>query len=220
MAQRRRGGRRNGAERVITRSANYHRMTRRRLPSSKRFSDWRVSGKILGRPTPKRMVRLTWTPQGAIMIRCIPIDGSAPFEVENDSWTSYIDPAWGHCDERIARIANSSGSVVPVNGNSCRIESWRERAERRRATPPRIQRVALMVAEPRKRHQAVAMARHPAARPRVLASQGVFQRVQPTISVSIWRAPLSLHVARLGQISAPVSHRRRLCPIHISRGHS
>jgi len=61
------------------------------------------------------------------MIRCIPIDGSAPFEVENDTLVAESDecqdPVWTHAiwEPRV---------VVYVNGVPCKVELWRERAER------------------------------------------------------------------------------------------
>lgn len=64
------------------------------------------------------------------MIRCIPVDGSEPFEVDNDLMISYTHPAWGPCEEWLRKVAMTPHTVLPVRGISCRIESWRERAER------------------------------------------------------------------------------------------
>ncbi len=71
------------------------------------------------------------------MIRCIPVDGSPPFEVENDEPLE----RWhedGTREQALARDVASSSSpngweqVLSTNPQSelLRIESWRERAER------------------------------------------------------------------------------------------
>lgn len=54
------------------------------------------------------------------MIRCIPVDGSEAFEVEND-YRCNGDTLAGCLDEL---------SQAWVNARLCRLESWRERAER------------------------------------------------------------------------------------------
>ena len=71
------------------------------------------------------------------MIRCIPVDGSEPFEVEdlervlrcNHSGQSYCyhQFAW-HIALR--GVPTSRRSHYTVRGIHCLIESWRERAER------------------------------------------------------------------------------------------
>lgn len=63
------------------------------------------------------------------MIRCIPVDGSEAFEVENDAMAY-------DCAQTVAAIASGEGrnprDVVRADRHIvfCRIESWRERAER------------------------------------------------------------------------------------------
>jgi hypothetical protein len=63
------------------------------------------------------------------MIRCIPIDGSAPFEVENRACIYgsgvAVEILSYSVDARQGMVSNHSGKWV-----DCRIESWRERAER------------------------------------------------------------------------------------------
>jgi hypothetical protein len=68
------------------------------------------------------------------MIRCIPVDGSVPFEVENDTRVSTVHGGvnstpfgltWAIVDDyEEDRVPCMVGDVL------CRIESWRERAER------------------------------------------------------------------------------------------
>jgi len=63
------------------------------------------------------------------MIRCIPVDGSAPFEVE-DSWAPFDENTKHHARVYAVAQAENGGQRMIVNGVACRIESWRERAER------------------------------------------------------------------------------------------
>ena len=69
------------------------------------------------------------------MIRCIPVDGSAPFEVENDCVLDRFTPRDDHVILRAARIADigSADEWTPRFTSrpvACHLESWRERAER------------------------------------------------------------------------------------------
>jgi hypothetical protein len=61
------------------------------------------------------------------MIRCIPVDGSEAFEVENDSRAMWLFES-----RRFDDLASELYSYVEVDVGEvrCRIESWRERAER------------------------------------------------------------------------------------------
>ncbi len=61
------------------------------------------------------------------MIRCYPIDGSEPFEVENDSKDSRNQFT---LDEHAETSGNHCGVIRDGASVFCRIESWRERAER------------------------------------------------------------------------------------------
>lgn len=54
------------------------------------------------------------------MIRCIPVDGSAPFEVPNQY----------RYDGTLLELCLDELSQAWINERLCRIESWRERAER------------------------------------------------------------------------------------------
>lgn len=71
------------------------------------------------------------------MIRCIPVDGSPPFEVEDAiceaSYVSHEEPDRGLLRWYTTTVSTSAlgpNNVVKVDGRACRIESWRERAER------------------------------------------------------------------------------------------
>ena len=69
------------------------------------------------------------------MIRCIPVDGSEPFEVENDAALDRFTARDDHIILRAERIADigSADEWTPRFSErtiACRIESWRERAER------------------------------------------------------------------------------------------
>lgn len=70
------------------------------------------------------------------MIRCYPVDGSEPFEVENETRLDRFDG-----DHHIISTADAMAGCAPnyamtwmprLQGRAveCRIESWRERAER------------------------------------------------------------------------------------------
>jgi hypothetical protein len=64
------------------------------------------------------------------MIRCIPVDGSPAFEVEND-----VSAVGVICSYRVDKLADpergdGEDHSYLVDGKECRIESWRERAER------------------------------------------------------------------------------------------
>ena len=63
------------------------------------------------------------------MIRCIPVDGSEPFEVE-DLWAPFDENAKHHARVYAVAQSENGGQHMIVNGTPCRIESWRERAER------------------------------------------------------------------------------------------
>ncbi len=78
------------------------------------------------------------------MIRCYPVDGTSPFEVENDAFVDRFDGG-----EHIISTASAIASWAPnvalrwtprSQGRPvvCRIESWRERAERLKMEAPRF----------------------------------------------------------------------------------
>ena len=61
------------------------------------------------------------------MIRCYPVDGSEPFEVENKTNVYWSGEFIGFAQE-IA--ADPPDDAVNIHRCLCRVESWRERAER------------------------------------------------------------------------------------------
>ena len=68
------------------------------------------------------------------MIRCIPVDGSEPFDVENDTALDRYS-GFDLIIRRAARIADVDSKDIwrPRYGGPpvpCLVESWRERAER------------------------------------------------------------------------------------------
>lgn len=69
------------------------------------------------------------------MIRLIPLDGSGPFEVPNDALLDRFTYRRDHLILKAEEVADSgnTGAWMPrAHGRpvECRIESWRERAER------------------------------------------------------------------------------------------
>ena len=63
------------------------------------------------------------------MIRCYPIDGSDPFEVEGYEGATRGQVTIGVSLAAI-NVIDHTGHEYTVRGVVCRIESWRERAER------------------------------------------------------------------------------------------
>lgn len=68
------------------------------------------------------------------MIRCYPLDGSGPFEVENETPCDacYLNEVRFVCwyPTTIGIQALGSNNVVLLGKREVRVESWRERAER------------------------------------------------------------------------------------------
>jgi hypothetical protein len=71
------------------------------------------------------------------MIRCIPVDGSAPFEVEDDAVVSLQNARRMRGETVIfteqikaGELAQGPPNIVLVGDVRARMESWRERAER------------------------------------------------------------------------------------------
>ena len=76
------------------------------------------------------------------MIRCYPVDGSAPFEVADHGGATLRLPKIGYTRiigcSAAAELPDADERVLEVGGVLCRIESWRERAERLETEAPRF----------------------------------------------------------------------------------